>query len=340
MCEALERKGVRPRFVYVPDFPERLGLTIAVSDKGAELYSHDDVREEFGDECRSVWYRRPYFGKIPEDFDEEDRRVVERESRDFRLSFFDLLCPAALWVNPLDSVLREHCKPAQLLRARRCGFLTPPTLVSNHPDEILAFAERCDGRMVYKSFNALVPTSLLDARMLDDREALRWTPGIYQPLIEKDHEIRVTLVGRRIFAMRINSQETARGKVDWREAQWQPKGLRSDLSFGRCKLPDGVRRACLRLMKALGLMYGAIDLIVTPKGEYVFLEINPFGQFLWVDHEVGYPVLDAMAEMLIQGRSDYSWNPRKPEVVFDAELLRAAEERERESRAVHVSELR
>lgn len=340
MCEALERKSVRPRFLYTPDFPERLGLTIDVNEKGAVLYSHDDVREEFGVECRSVWYRRPYFGKIPEEFDEEDRLVVERESRDLRLSFFDLLCPAALWVNPLDAALREHCKPTQLVMAQRCGFVIPPTLVSNDPEEILAFAERFEGRVVYKSFNALVPTSLLEASMLDDREALRWTPGIYQPLLEKDHELRVTIVGRRIFATRINSQETARGKVDWREAQWQPRGLRSDLSFSRCKLPDGTRRACLRLMKALALVYGAVDLIVTPEGQYVFLEINPFGQFLWVDHEVGYPLLDAMAEMLIQGRSDYTWNPRRPQVVFDSELLQAAEERERQSRAVHVSALR
>lgn len=340
MCVALERKGARPRLLYTPDFPERLGLTIAVDEKGAVLSSHAEVREEFGAECRSVWYRRPFFGKVPEDFDEADRLVVERESRDLRLSFFDLLCPAALWVNPLDSVLREHCKPTQLVIAQKCGFLAPPTLVSNDPDEIVTFAERFEGRVVYKSFNALVPTSVLGANMLSDREALRWTPGIYQPLIEKAYEIRVTIVGRRIFATRINSQETERGKVDWREAQWQMPGQRSDLTFGRCKLPDSIRRSCLRLMKALGLVYGALDLIVTPDGQYLFLEINPSGQFLWVDHEVGYPLLDAMAEMLIQGRCDYAWSPRTAQIHFDSELLKVAEERERQSMALHVSELR
>jgi hypothetical protein len=339
MCEALERKGARARFVYTPDFPSRLGLSIAVTAQGTDLYAHGPVREPFGRECTGVWYRRPYFGKTPEDLDEEDRKVVERESRDLRLSFFDLLCPSALWVNPLDSTFRERCKPSQLVIAKQCGFSIPPTLVSNDPQEIRSFVEGLAGAAVYKTFNALVPTSVVTPDMLADDEALRWTPGIYQGLVEKEHELRVTVVGHRMFATKIDSQATARGKIDWREAQWQRPGVRCDLAFRRATLPPQVRQACRRLMRALSLVYGAIDLIVTPRGEYVFLEVNPSGQFLWVDHAVGFPILDAMAEMLMQGRADYTWNPRSPQVVFDAELLRAAEERERQSRADHVIDL-
>lgn len=339
MCEALERKGAQARFVYTPDFPSRLGLSMVVTEQGADLYAHGQIRERFGRECTGVWYRRPYFGKTPEELDEEDRMVVERESRDLRLSFFDLLCPSALWVNPLGSVFRERCKPSQLVIAHKCGFSIPPTLVSNHPEEIRTFIDRLDGAAIYKTFNALVPTTVVTPDLLADDEALRWTPGIYQALVEKDYELRVTVVGHRMFVTRIDSQGTKRGKIDWREAQWQPRGVSSDLVFRRATLPIKVRQACRRLMRALSLVYGAIDLIVTPRGDYVFLEVNPSGQFLWVDHAVGFPLLDALAEMLIQGRADYVWNPRCPQVTFDAELLRAAEERERQSRAEHVSDL-
>src|ERR1043165_2383023 len=132
MCEALERKGAQARFMYTPDFPSRLGLSMVVTEQGAALYAHSKIRERFGRECTGVWYRRPYFGKTPEELDEEDRMVVERESRDLRLSFFDLLCPSALWVNPLDSVFRERCKPSQLVIAQKCSFSLPPSLVTNH----------------------------------------------------------------------------------------------------------------------------------------------------------------------------------------------------------------
>lgn len=257
-----------------------------------------------------------------------------------RLSFFDLLCPSAFWVNPLDTFLKERCKPTHLMVAQRCGFRIPPTLISNDPVEILAFARSTDEKVVYKTFNALVPTSLLTEELLAEPELLRWSPGIYQRYIPKDHELRVTVIGTRVFAVRIDSQETRRGKVDWREAQWKPRGGSSDLSFEPAELPGPVQRACRRLVSTLGLAYGAIDLIVTPDQQYVFLEINPSGQFLWAEHEAGLPMLDALAEMLIQGQRSYRWDRRTPAVRFDCAFLEAAEARQRQSLAEHISDLR
>lgn len=93
-------------------------------------------------------------------------------------------------------------------------------------------------------------------------------------------------------------------------------------------------------MEKLGLAYGAIDFVVTPEGEYVFLEVNPSGQFLWADYEAGLPLLDAMCEMLIQGRLDYKWNRHAKGVRFDEAFLKAAEARRSQSMAEHISDLR
>lgn len=339
MCEALERKGAQPLLFYAPDFPERLGLTIIPEERGPVLASSEKARVEFGADCTSVWLRRPYFAKTPEDFEEGDRAAIERECRDMRLSFFDLLCPSALWVNTLRSSFTEGCKPTQLVAAQRCGLKIPRSLISNDPAEILAFVQAAHGPVVYKTFNALVPTTLVTPDLLSDPEILRWTPGIYQHCVEKEHELRVTVVGRRLFVVRINSQQTVRGKVDWREAIWKPRGQAGDLTFDLAVLPAPIKQACLRLMRSLGLAYGAIDLIVTPENEYVFLEVNPSGQFLWVDHEVGIPVLDALSEMLIQGRLDYNWNPRSPGVRVDSAFQKAVEARQLQSMAEHVCDL-
>ena len=93
-------------------------------------------------------------------------------------------------------------------------------------------------------------------------------------------------------------------------------------------------------MQSLGLVYGAIDLIVTPSGEYVFLEINPAGQFLWAESAAGLPLLDALATMLIEGRLDYGFRISRPVVRFDQALERAAEARQRHSMERHVCDLR
>lgn len=340
MCEALERKGARPRFVYTPDFPGSTSLTIKPSAPDPILFADGPERMEFGTDCASVWLRRPFYASVPEDFDQDDRKMIDRECRHMRESFFDLLCPSALWVNPFSTYHLERCKPTQLVVAQRCGLKVPPTLISNDPREIVAFCKAADGRgAIYKTFSAFVATSLLTEELLADPDVLRWTPGIYQHYVEKDHELRVTVIGSRLFPLRINSQQTVRGTIDWREAQLIPRGKAGDLTFEPVVLPRPIREACRRIIRTLGLAYGAIDLIVTPDGEYVFLEVNPSGQFLWAEYEAGLPLLDAMSEMLIQGTVNYKWNSRAPRVRFDAEFLETARARERRSLDEHVCDV-
>lgn len=149
----------------------------------------------------------------------------------------------------------------------------------------------------------------------------------------------MTAIGHRLFAVRINSQQTIRGKIDWREAQWQPRNGVSDLTFEPVALPSPVQAACRRILKTLNLAYGAIDLIVTPEQDYIFLEVNPSGQFLWIDFELRLPLLDALSEMLIQGRLDFKWSPRASRIRFDSEFLQVVEERQRQSISKHVCDL-
>ncbi|HEX8894260.1 MAG TPA: hypothetical protein VF783_13095 [Terriglobales bacterium] len=72
--------------------------------------------------------------------------------------------------------------------------------------------------------------------------------------------------------------------------------------FEKHVLPSGVENRLLLLMRRMGLEYGAIDLRLTPEGKYVFLEINPAGQFLWIEEATGQKISDAIAAHLITGR--------------------------------------
>lgn len=118
-----------------------------------------------------------------------------------------------------------------------------------------------------------------------------------QEYISKRVELRVTVVGSRVFAAEIHSQVNSSTKHDWR---------RYDLDrtpHMRHPLPPSVEACCVQLVQTLRLNFGAIDMIVTPSGEYVFLEINGNGQWGWIEDLTGLPIADAIVELLVAGEA-------------------------------------
>ena len=109
----------------------------------------------------------------------------------------------------------------------------------------------------------------------------------------KDVEIRVTVVGDKVFAAEIHSQVNEEAKYDWRTVS--PRKIPHFVH----KLPDEIETACVALTTMLGLNFSAIDLIKKPDGEYIFLEINSNGQWLWIEDITGLKIADAIAEALM-----------------------------------------
>jgi glutathione synthase/RimK-type ligase-like ATP-grasp enzyme len=234
-----------------------------------------------------VWNRRSAAPVLPERMHPGDRPVAQRECQDFLDCLAELCAPRAFWVNPLASRRRADLKLVQLHEARRAGLEIPRTLSSNDPRRIRAFLAEAGGPVIYKAFYpalwrdgdelAHLLTSEVDAASLPPDDVLRLTPGIFQPRIEKAHELRVTVMGARTVTARIVSQAQAATRLDWR-ARTLDLGLEPD------ELPAAVERGVHELMRRLGLVFGCLDFIVTPDGRHVFLEVNPMGQFLWVEH--------------------------------------------------------
>lgn len=130
-----------------------------------------------------------------------------------------------------------------------------------------------------------------------DDDALSSCPAIYQRKIEKAYELRVTCMEERCFTVRLDSQSRDTTCMDWRADLCTP------LKPRRHDLPPQVEERCIRLMRELGLAFSCLDLIVTPQGEHVFLEVNEMGEFLWVEQdEPACPLLRAFASLLIEHR--------------------------------------
>jgi glutathione synthase/RimK-type ligase-like ATP-grasp enzyme len=117
----------------------------------------------------------------------------------------------------------------------------------------------------------------------------------FQEYIEKKYEIRLTIMGNTYIPVRINSQEREETRVDWRNGD-------QVLAYDGVRLPEEFVTKVHRLMHRLGLVYGAIDLIVTPDDDIVFLEVNPTGQYAWLEFDLGLPMAESMAELLLTGK--------------------------------------
>ncbi len=104
------------------------------------------------------------------------------------------------------------------------------------------------------------------------------------------------IVESDVFAVRIESQSRPDTAVDWRRNQF-------DVPYSVCDdLPRLLLGRLAKFHRRAGLCYGAYDFIVTPGGDFVFLEVNPAGQWLWLESATRVPVAAAMAKLLTAGR--------------------------------------
>jgi hypothetical protein len=257
-------------------------------------------------EISAVWDRRPGAPVVDARItDPSLRDYIQRECSHFLHDVWHTL--PCFWVpGPPDRVRRASYKVSQLTLAGRLGFEIPPTLVTNNPEEFVEFYRRYAGRIVSKPFyhSAVFPTADTKTDFWDMHTrpvtvhdvgfaaSLRFCPVIVQAYVPKCVELRITVVGSEIFACEIHSQVTHRTKHDWRnyDLAHTPHYVHD--------LPQEVRERCLRLVAALELCYGAIDMVLTPDGHYVFLEINPSGQFVWIEDMTGLPISAAIAQLL------------------------------------------
>lgn len=250
----------------------------------------------------SVWWRRPEAIRPGAFQDAEAGRFAEQE---WAAAVHGVLRSIdALWVSHPESIKLASHKIMQLQLAQRLGLQTPATLVSADPSQVREFCERNDYRVVAKlvsggpprveppTLQYMVFTAPVTPDDVADDVAVAAAPAIYQRYVEKDYELRVTVVGDSVFACAIDSQATPGTSIDWRRYDLDRTPHRA------VSLPSELREACLELTRQLGLAFSAIDLVMTPDGDPVFLEANPNGQWGWIEELTELPIAQAVAELL------------------------------------------
>lgn len=247
----------------------------------------------------SIWYRRVRTPSTPDGMDEGIATFCRQETRAAIIG--GVIGCKTRWMSHPSAIWQAEYKPYQLELAAGLGLTIPRTVVTNDPSAVRsAFADFGDlivkptrsGYVIKDGAEYAIYTSQLLAEHLDDLETARWSPSIYQSLIPKKYDIRVTVVGDRYFAVAIDSPSDPAAQIDWRQTE-NPL-----LPHYPHELPGTLVARLRQLMEALHLTFGAIDLVETPEGEYVFLEVNPSGQWLWLDDMLNLGISDAVADWL------------------------------------------
>ncbi len=241
-----------------------------------------------------IWWRRPQgFAIHPEVADPDHYAFAQAESTEAFTGLW--LAAPVFWINHPTRDSEAGRKAYQLRLASEIGLEIPETLITSNAADVCAFIQRQGPeRTVYKAFSATAShwreTRLLKPEEMALLDNVRFAPVIFQEYVPADVDLRVTVVGEDVFPAAIHSQQTA-----------YKHDFRMDMATARveaCTLPESVQRMLLELMRRLGLVYGAIDMRRTPEGRHVFLEINPAGQWLFVEDRTGQPITEALCSVI------------------------------------------
>jgi len=296
VLECLRQRGTEVILFDTARFPREIRLDIThMSGKPSKASAViNGVRYDMAS-IRSVWWRRPQPFELHSDIlGNDDRGFAYGECHAAITGLW--ACLDAHWINQPECDEVAARKAYQLKVAANLGFRVPKTLITNDPESASAFIDIEGARgTIYKAFSATErawrETRLLKPEEYAHLDAVRFAPVIFQEHIRADIDLRITIVGDEIFPAEILSGET-NYHVDFRMTMHAAK-IQAHI------LPDEVSEMLRRFMKTLGLVYGAVDMRLTPEGEYVFLEINPVGQWLFIEERTGQPITAALVDRLL-----------------------------------------
>lgn len=268
-------------------------------------------------DLRSVWIgsRFPAGEGLTEN---PDFRAFAQDEWEAAVSNLFYLTRDIPWINPLDKDFVSGSKLHQLRLARDAGLDIPRTLVTLDPREFSEFLRSCPEGVAIKRLKDKPSLFRSDAghlRLFTNRiresdlarlplDRIRAAPCFFQEYVPKNNELRVYVVGNRLFSVEIFSQLEKETEVDWRRypRKQGSSGWEIDYDHWRCSavdLPPTIQQACRQVVDSMGVRFAAVDLIRAKDGRYIFLEANNPAAWAWLERRTGLPISDAIVDLLV-----------------------------------------
>jgi glutathione synthase/RimK-type ligase-like ATP-grasp enzyme len=274
-------------------------LTLTHKLGSATMIGDGDVKIDLKN-VRAAYFRRPMPPSVASGEMKKASAHYIREEWSYLLRSIYLELETKWFSHPNSIILAED-KPRQLRFAKEVGFNVPETIITNELDALGALFS--SGKVVAKPMKqslfeddegpgSVIYTNIVSSISEIDPDALRLAPVIFQRWLEKKYDLRVTVVGEKVFAASIDSQEFEQTTTDWRHSSV------AELRHAIFDLPKEIEEACRRIVARLGLRYGAIDLVLDRRGQFWFLECNPNGQWAWIENRTALPIAAAIVDAM------------------------------------------
>jgi glutathione synthase/RimK-type ligase-like ATP-grasp enzyme len=291
---ALARRGTEAVVLDLADLPGRGRLDLSYGRAGGRKLHLDGRSPIEVERVRSLWWRRPQFPRPPRALPAARAAFAVRQTLDAVMGLVSSLNGTALLVNHPWRDDAAAQKTFQLAAAERAGLRVPATLVTSDRQAVREFlSERGRAGAIHKAVHATLedwrPTRRVGPGGAASLRHLRLTPVILQERIP-GLDVRVTAVGDQLFAAEIDARRS--GSPD------DYRGHERSCRFSPCRLPAAVERGLRALLGGLGLVFGAADFRRADDGGWYFLEMNPAGQWLFVEERTGQPITEALAAIL------------------------------------------
>lgn len=251
-------------------------------------------------EFSSVYFRRPELPSLNSKELSDGESSFLKSEISYTLEGVYKILKDAYWVSPIYAIREAENKIFQLELAKSIGFTIPDSIVTNSFEDSISFYKRNNGNCIIKPIKSgliedecnskVVFTNILKNKPISKKQ-IKISPNFFQSHIQKIGDVRVTIVGKKAFTTLIHSQENTQTQVDWRKGE-------NTLKHTKIKLPIEILRKCTKLLSLLNLRFGAIDFILDEQNNFIFLEINPNGQWAWIEKQTGYEISNEIVNLL------------------------------------------
>jgi glutathione synthase/RimK-type ligase-like ATP-grasp enzyme len=301
VVKRLYQRDISFRRFNTEEFPQNVSCLIKLNN-GDNQFSITTANWELSsNDIKSIWYRRP---KNPDftniSFTQEEFIFAIRESNSFLLNLWAILKDKK-WVNNPFDLYRAERKAFQLKIATNCGFNVPNTIITNNFNAVSEFIEYNHRNVIAKPIShggfgkedeyAIYTSDLENSEYVINKEDIQNSPFILQEKIKKKYDVRVSIFGTKIFAHKIQSKKDS-DDIDWRVLNPY------EITYELLDLDHNLQDKIIQFMTLLNLKYCAMDFVVDINENWYFIEINPNGQFAWLEIANGDKLIDSLIDLL------------------------------------------
>jgi len=238
-------------------------------------------------DIHSIYYRKPMFPNLSE-YETYYHNMIQKDILALLHGLVDAFEGKVLTKPSLLKIAEN--KVNQLIYSRENHLNIPKSFIGNRNEDQKNFSlvksiikPLTTGKIYTDDSCEIYQTNYFEYKNDD----ISLTPIYLQEYIEKQYEVRLTVINNHFYAVRIDTLD----KLDWRKDYDNHK-------YSLIECPEKIKDECLKILNHYNLVFGAFDYIVTPENKWFFLELNPNGQWLWLEEALNLKISNNIFDYL------------------------------------------